>query len=131
MNRSVRTDPFDRQGPFSMPWRRRGHDFWLQGAQPETANGPHRIGQCRRCSRKSANAADGDLAAVGFRNSVRAEIHTDLQGDRVEVGFAAAATPAPAGDQKQVAVAIKRVREMILLPYVADGGSGRGSDRDR
>jgi hypothetical protein len=66
--------------------------------QPETANGPHRIGQCRRCSRKSANAADGDLAAVGFRNSVRAEIHSHLQGDRVWVGFGAAATPAPAGD---------------------------------
>jgi hypothetical protein len=43
-------------------------------------------------------AADGDLAAVGFRNSVRAEIHPDLQGDRVGVGFGAAATPAPAGD---------------------------------
>jgi hypothetical protein len=25
-----------------MPWRRRGHDFWLHGAQPGTTNGPHR-----------------------------------------------------------------------------------------
>jgi small subunit ribosomal protein S18 len=34
--------------------------------------------------------------------------------------------------QTQVARAIKRARELALLPYVADGGgSGRGSDRDR
>jgi len=92
MKRSVRET-----GP-GLDAGRRGHDFWLQGAQPGTANGPHSIGQCGRCSRKSANAADGDLAAVGFRNSVRAEIHADLQGDRVWVGFGAAATPAPAGD---------------------------------
>ncbi len=65
---------------------------------PGRRNGPHRIGQCGRCSRKSANAADGGLAAVGFRNSVRAEIHADLQGDRAWVGFGAAATPAPTGD---------------------------------
>ena len=39
--------------------------------------------------------------------------------------------------QRQVAVAVKRAREMALLPYVAEGrddregGGGRGRDRDR
>jgi len=37
--------------------------------------------------------------------------------------------------QRQVAVAVKRAREMALLPYVADGreerSDGRGRDRDR
>jgi small subunit ribosomal protein S18 len=43
--------------------------------------------------------------------------------------------------QRQVAVAVKRAREMALLPYVAEGreersergdrGRGRGGDRDR
>jgi small subunit ribosomal protein S18 len=31
--------------------------------------------------------------------------------------------------QTQVARAVKRARELALLPYVADGGGGRGSDR--
>ena len=35
--------------------------------------------------------------------------------------------------QSQVARAVKRARELALLPYVADGGSERGGrpDRDR
>ena len=36
--------------------------------------------------------------------------------------------------QRQVAVAVKRAREMALLPYVAEGRDdreGRGRDRDR
>jgi small subunit ribosomal protein S18 len=36
--------------------------------------------------------------------------------------------------QSQVARAVKRARELALLPYVAEGGSdrgGRGSDRER
>ena len=36
--------------------------------------------------------------------------------------------------QSQVARAVKRARELALLPYVAEGGGsdrGRGSDRDR
>jgi len=36
--------------------------------------------------------------------------------------------------QSQVARAVKRARELALLPYVADtagGSGGRGSDRDR
>jgi small subunit ribosomal protein S18 len=39
--------------------------------------------------------------------------------------------------QSQVARAVKRARELALLPYVAEGGSehserrGRGGDRDR
>jgi len=31
--------------------------------------------------------------------------------------------------QNQVARAVKRARELALLPYVAEGGGGRGSDR--
>ncbi len=35
--------------------------------------------------------------------------------------------------QSQVARAVKRARELAMLPYVAEGGggTGRGSDRDR
>lgn len=31
--------------------------------------------------------------------------------------------------QSQVARAVKRARELALLPYVTDGGSGRGSSQ--
>lgn len=33
--------------------------------------------------------------------------------------------------QTQVARAVKRARELALLPYVSDTGGGRGADRDR
>ncbi len=55
---------------------------------------PHR--QCGRCSRK--HGCRRRSCGRRFRNPVRAEIHPDLQGDRVGVGFGTAATPAPAGD---------------------------------
>src|SRR6266511_3449432 len=55
---------------------------------------PHR--QCGRCSRK--HGCRRRSCGRRFRNPVRAEIHPDLQGNRVGGGFGTAATPAHAGD---------------------------------
>jgi small subunit ribosomal protein S18 len=95
-----------------------------QRKRPSQSTGPQRRKSCYFCKDK--------VDEVDYKNIHQLRRYVSERGKIRSRRI----TGACRKHQRQVAVAVKRAREMALLPYVAEGKDdrepgGRGRDRDR
>ena len=84
-------------------------------------------GRSKDYRRKSCHFCKDKIAEVDYKKVDQLRRYTSERGKIRSRRM----TGACRKHQRQVAVAIKRAREMALLPYVAEGGGGPSSSRPR
>ena len=90
-----------------------------QGSESEQSSGTKRAGQARVFKRKSCLFCKDKIEDVDYKNVDQLRRYMSDRGRIRNRRMSGACRR----HQKQVAVAIKRAREMALLPYVASGGA--------
>lgn len=90
-----------------------------QGSESEQSSGTKRAGQARVFKRKSCLFCKDKIEEVDYKNVDQLRRYMSDRGRIRNRRMSGACRR----HQKQVAVAIKRAREMALLPYVASGGA--------
>lgn len=90
-----------------------------QGSESEQSSGTKRAGQARVFKRKSCLFCKDKIEEVDYKSVDQLRRYMSDRGRIRNRRMSGACRR----HQKQVAVAIKRAREMALLPYVASGGA--------
>ncbi len=90
-----------------------------QGSESEQSSGTKRAGQARVFKRKSCHFCKDKIEEVDYKNVDQLRRYMSDRGRIRNRRMSGACRR----HQRQVAVAIKRAREMALLPYVAAGGA--------
>ena len=90
-----------------------------QGSESEQSSGTKRAGQARVFKRKSCHFCKDKIDEVDYKNVDQLRRYMSDRGRIRNRRMSGACRR----HQRQVAVAIKRAREMALLPYVVSGGA--------
>jgi len=90
-----------------------------KGSESEQASTTKRAGQARVFKRKSCNFCKDKIEDVDYKNVDQLRRYMSDRGRIRNRRMSGACRR----HQRQVAVAIKRAREMALLPYVVSGGA--------
>lgn len=90
-----------------------------RGSETERESSTKRAGQARAFKRKSCHFCKDKIEEVDYKNVDQLRRYMSDRGRIRNRRMSGACRR----HQRQIAVAIKRAREMALLPYVASGGA--------